>query len=98
MHVRSLDHIHIHARDPQKSAEFYVHHFEAKEVSRNTEAWMRGNFHLVRNSREDKAEARRWYERALELDADYETDHIGGEDRAEPAFDFGRHRAPRALR
>jgi len=33
--VESLDHIHIYAADPDESAEFYQHHFEAKQVHRN---------------------------------------------------------------
>jgi lactoylglutathione lyase len=33
--VESLDHIHIYAADPEESAEFYQHHFEAKQVHRN---------------------------------------------------------------
>ena len=32
----SLDHIHIYAADPEASARFYQHHFEAKQVHRNT--------------------------------------------------------------
>ena len=36
MQVESLDHIHIYAADPHASARFYEHHFEAKEVHRNT--------------------------------------------------------------
>ena len=36
MQVKSLDHIHIYAADPEESARFYVHHFEAKEILRNT--------------------------------------------------------------
>lgn len=36
MRVESLDHIHIYAEDPEASARFYEHHFEAKEVHRNT--------------------------------------------------------------
>ncbi len=35
MHVESLDHIHIYAANPEESAEFYQHHFEAKQVHRN---------------------------------------------------------------
>jgi catechol 2,3-dioxygenase-like lactoylglutathione lyase family enzyme len=36
VHVESLDHIHIYAANPEQSAEFYQHHFEAKRVHRNT--------------------------------------------------------------
>ncbi len=36
MHVESLDHIHIYATNPEESARFYQHHFEAKPVHRNT--------------------------------------------------------------
>lgn len=36
MDVRSLDHIHIYAADPEESAQFYQLHFEAKPVERNT--------------------------------------------------------------
>lgn len=35
MHVESLDHIHIYAANPEESAKFYQHHFEAKQVHRN---------------------------------------------------------------
>lgn len=35
MRVESLDHIHIYAANPEKSAGFYQHHFEAKQVHRN---------------------------------------------------------------
>lgn len=38
MHVESLDHIHIYAADPERSARFYEQHFEAKPVHRNTNA------------------------------------------------------------
>ena len=38
MQVESLDHIHIYAADPEESARFYQHHFEAKLVLRNTNA------------------------------------------------------------
>ena len=34
--VESLDHIHIYAAEPEKSAEFYSLHFEAKPITRNT--------------------------------------------------------------
>ena len=36
MQVKSLDHIHIYAADPESSARFYVEHFDAKPVARNT--------------------------------------------------------------
>ncbi len=36
MQVKSLDHIHIYADDPESSARFYVEHFDAKPVVRNT--------------------------------------------------------------
>ncbi len=36
--VESLDHIHIYATEPEESARFYRHHFEAKPVLRNTNA------------------------------------------------------------
>jgi catechol 2,3-dioxygenase-like lactoylglutathione lyase family enzyme len=36
MQVKSLDHIHIYAADPEESAQFYMLHFEAKEILRNT--------------------------------------------------------------
>jgi len=36
--VKSLDHIHIYAAEPEESAQFYQHHFEAKPVLRNTNA------------------------------------------------------------
>jgi lactoylglutathione lyase len=36
--VESLDHIHIYADEPEESARFYQHHFEAKPVLRNTNA------------------------------------------------------------
>ena len=35
MHVRSLDHIHIYAAEPERSAKFYTDHFEAEELIRN---------------------------------------------------------------
>jgi len=38
LNVESLDHIHIYAADPEESARFYQHHFEAKPVLRNTNA------------------------------------------------------------
>jgi catechol 2,3-dioxygenase-like lactoylglutathione lyase family enzyme len=38
VHVESLDHIHIYAANPEESAEFYQHHFEAKQVHRNVNA------------------------------------------------------------
>ena len=36
MQVQSLDHIHIYAAQPEESARFYSHHFEAKPIHRNT--------------------------------------------------------------
>jgi catechol 2,3-dioxygenase-like lactoylglutathione lyase family enzyme len=36
--VESLDHIHIYAAEPEASAHFYEHHFDAKVVHRNTNA------------------------------------------------------------
>jgi catechol 2,3-dioxygenase-like lactoylglutathione lyase family enzyme len=33
--VKSLDHIHIYAANPEESAEFYQLHFEAKQAHRN---------------------------------------------------------------
>ncbi len=36
MQVKSLDHIHIYADEPEESARFYMDHFEAKEILRNT--------------------------------------------------------------
>ncbi len=36
MQVESLDHIHIYAAEPEESARFYSHHFEAKPIHRNT--------------------------------------------------------------
>jgi lactoylglutathione lyase len=36
MQVKSLDHIHIYAGDPELSARFYVEHFDAKPIVRNT--------------------------------------------------------------
>ena len=38
MKVESLDHIHIYAAEPEDSARFYQHHFEAKPVLRNANA------------------------------------------------------------
>ena len=38
MKVESLDHIHVYAAEPEESARFYQHHFEAKPVLRNTNA------------------------------------------------------------
>ncbi len=38
MQVESLDHIHIYAAEPEKSARFYQQHFQAKPVHRNTNA------------------------------------------------------------
>jgi lactoylglutathione lyase len=38
LQVESLDHIHIYAAEPEESARFYQHHFEAKLVLRNTNA------------------------------------------------------------
>jgi len=38
MQVKSLDHIHIYAADPEGSARFYTHHFEAKPILSNTNA------------------------------------------------------------
>jgi catechol 2,3-dioxygenase-like lactoylglutathione lyase family enzyme len=38
MQVKSLDHVHIYAAEPEESARFYTHHFEAKPVLRNTNA------------------------------------------------------------
>lgn len=35
MQVKSLDHIHIYSATPESSADFYVRHFEAKEIVRN---------------------------------------------------------------
>ena len=35
MRVKSLDHIHIYAANPEESAEFYRVHFEAKQAHRN---------------------------------------------------------------
>ena len=34
MQVKSLDHIHIYAAEPEESARFYTHHFEAKPITR----------------------------------------------------------------
>ena len=36
MQVKSLDHIHIYAAEPEESARFYTDHFEAKPIHRNT--------------------------------------------------------------
>jgi catechol 2,3-dioxygenase-like lactoylglutathione lyase family enzyme len=36
MQVKSLDHIHIYAANPEESTQFYQRHFEAKPVHRNT--------------------------------------------------------------
>ncbi len=36
MKIKSLDHIHVYASDPEASARFYRARFEAKEVHRNT--------------------------------------------------------------
>ena len=36
MQVKSLDHIHIYAADPESSARFYTVHFDAKPIDRNT--------------------------------------------------------------
>jgi len=36
--VESLDHIHIYAAEPEESARFYQHHFEAKRVHHDTNA------------------------------------------------------------
>ncbi|MCZ6782554.1 MAG: VOC family protein [Proteobacteria bacterium] len=38
MQVKSLDHIHIYAAEPEESARFYTDHFEAKSIHRNTNA------------------------------------------------------------
>ncbi len=38
MQVKSLDHIHIYAAEPEESARFYTHHFEAKPILRNNNA------------------------------------------------------------
>ncbi len=38
MQVKSLDHIHIYAAEPEESARFYERHFEAQPVLRNTNA------------------------------------------------------------
>jgi len=35
LHVKSLDHIHIYAAEPEHSAKFYENHFEAQELVRN---------------------------------------------------------------
>ncbi len=34
--MKSLDHIHIYAAEPEASARFYTDHFEAKPIHRNT--------------------------------------------------------------
>jgi len=36
MQVKSLDHIHIYAAEPEESAQFYTHHFDAKPIVRDT--------------------------------------------------------------
>ena len=36
MNVLSLDHIHIYSAEPEESARFYTHHFNATPVHRNT--------------------------------------------------------------
>jgi catechol 2,3-dioxygenase-like lactoylglutathione lyase family enzyme len=36
--VKSLDHIHVYAAEPEESARFYEHHFQATPVVRNTNA------------------------------------------------------------
>jgi len=36
MQIKSLDHIHIYAADPDSSAHFYIEHFEANPIARNT--------------------------------------------------------------
>ena len=36
MQVKSLDHIHVYAADPDLSARFYEKHFDAKPIARNT--------------------------------------------------------------
>ena len=38
MHVKSLDHIHIYAADPDASAAFYQRHFAATPVQRNEDS------------------------------------------------------------
>ncbi len=38
MQVKSLDHIHVYAAEPEESARFYERHFEAKPFHRNTNA------------------------------------------------------------
>jgi catechol 2,3-dioxygenase-like lactoylglutathione lyase family enzyme len=35
MQVKTLDHIHVYASDPDASAQFYIDHFEAKPIVRN---------------------------------------------------------------
>jgi lactoylglutathione lyase len=36
MQVKSLDHIHIYAAEPEESARFFTHHFEARPILRDT--------------------------------------------------------------
>ncbi len=36
MKVESLDHIHVYAAEPEESARFYQHHFEATPILRDT--------------------------------------------------------------
>ena len=36
MQVKSLDHIHVYAADPEDSARFYQRHFDAQPVNRDT--------------------------------------------------------------
>ena len=38
MQVKSLDHIHIYAAEPEESARFYTQNFEATPIHRNTNA------------------------------------------------------------
>lgn len=38
MHVKSLDHLHIYAANPEASVTFYEQHFGAKSVHRNSDA------------------------------------------------------------
>ncbi len=38
LQVESLDHIHVYAAEPDASAQFYQHHFDAKQVLRNRNA------------------------------------------------------------
>ncbi len=35
MHIKSLDHIHVYAAEPEKSAKFYIDRFEAQELLRD---------------------------------------------------------------